>query len=215
MLKKLGCTAVLFDFDGVVGNTMEDNFQAWGAAFREMGIQISKEAYFLMEGATTLAVAEFFLNNEGGDVSLAASVVRSKERHYLARNNFVLYEDVEWLVTRLKDAAYKLGIVSGANRARLSALGINDFLAKFDVIVTGEDVNKGKPDPEPFLIAAHKLGLLPKECAVVENAPYGIASAKGAGMFCVAVCSTLNASYLVQADRVVENISKVAEIFGT
>lgn len=213
MLKKLGCRAVLFDFDGVVGNTMEDNFRAWDAAFREVGISITKEAYFLMEGATTRAVAEFFLKQEKRPTTQAPDIVRSKERHYLKGHSFALYDGIEQLVATLKSKAYKLGIVSGANRTRLSSLGINGFLQQFDVIVTGEEVEKGKPDPEPFLIAAHKLGVLPSECAVVENAPYGIEAAKRAGMYCVAVCSTLDASHLVAADKIVKDLAEVAEAF--
>jgi beta-phosphoglucomutase len=213
-LGKIDFRAVLFDFDGVIGNTMDDNFRAWRAAFAEQGIEMKKKEYFLMEGATTRAVAEFFLHQGHCDPSLAEQVVQSKERHYLEHHHFALYEGVEPLIATLKKNTFRLGVVSGANKKRLSALGIDPFLANFDVIVTGDETPRGKPDPEPFLLAARKLDVFPKDCVVVENAPYGIASAKKAGMYCVAVCSTLDAAHLNAADKIVKGIAEVAEILA-
>lgn len=212
-MEKLNLRTVLFDFDGVIGNTMEDNFQAWHAAFAEHGIKIKKDDYFLLEGAPIRDVAKFFLSQNNLDSSFADRLAQSKEHHYLEKHHFSFYEGIEALIATLKRRSFQLDLVSGSNRQRLFSIGINQFLANFDVIVTGDEVQKGKPDPEPFLSAAQKLGSPPISCIVIENAPYGITAAKHAGMYCVAVCSTLDASFLGEADEVVKDIKEVAEIF--
>jgi beta-phosphoglucomutase len=71
------------------------------------------------------------------------------------------------------------------------SLGPTGVTGLFDVLVTGDQVIDGKPDPEPYQIAAERLNLDPGECLAVENAPLGIRSAKAAGMACVALATTL------------------------
>ena len=74
------------------------------------------------------------------------------------------------------------------------------------------NVKKGKPHPEPYLKAAEALSLKPAQCLVVENAPFGIESAKRAGMFCVAVATSLPKEYLKGADTVVDELSQITGI---
>ena len=78
--------------------------------------------------------------------------------------------------------------------------------------MSGDDSVRGKPHPDPYLNAATKLGVLPQECLVIENAPLGIKSAKRAGIYCIAICSTLDKSYLSEADKIVENIKDINNI---
>ena len=72
----------------------------------------------------------------------------------------------------------------------------------FTVVVTGNDVINGKPSPEPYLLALEKLALEPADAIVVENAPFGIASAKAADLRCLALATSLPPKYLHQADEV-------------
>jgi beta-phosphoglucomutase-like phosphatase (HAD superfamily) len=81
----------------------------------------------------------------------------------------------------------------------------------FDVIVSGEDVKNGKPDPEPYEKAIAKLGLSKDECLVVENAPLGIESAKNAGVFCVGVPTYLDKTKLHEADIIVKNHAELID----
>jgi len=67
--------AVLFDFDGVIGQTMEDNFQAWAYAFSTINITLKKIEYFLLEGMNTKNVAQTILNKHGQDENLASTIV--------------------------------------------------------------------------------------------------------------------------------------------
>ena len=80
---------------------------------------------------------------------------------------------------------------------------------RFAARVTGADVTRGKPDPQVFQLAAKKLGVVPQQCIVVEDAPAGVAAAKAAGMACVALVGTATREQLAQADLVVESLREL------
>ena len=79
-----------------------------------------------------------------------------------------------------------------------------NIFAKFDTIVTADMLKRGKPHPLPYLTAAKNLKIAPAKCLVVENSPLGVLSAKNAGMFCVAVTTSLPKCYLKKADIVID-----------
>jgi len=105
----------------------------------------------------------------------------------------------------------KTAIVTGSVRSNLEWTLSDEERAMFDVILSSEYYSKGKPHPEPYLNAARQLGFPPEACLVVENAPLGIQSAKAAGMFCVAITTTLPASDLKDADLVVPDIDRLKD----
>ena len=212
LLKKY--EAILFDFDGVLGKTMEDNYKAWVHSLTPYGIQVEREEYFLMEGAPPKKVAEIFLKKNHLGLESVGDIVQIKEAHYLENRSFSLYKGVEELVTSLKVNGLKLGLVTGAGRQRLMNTGITPFLNQFDVLVTGDQVVHGKPSPEPYLLGAQKLNITPSHCLVVENAPLGIESAKKAGMYCVAICSTLGREHLRLADEILNTISELPSLMS-
>ncbi|OGW94101.1 MAG: hypothetical protein A3G36_02985 [Omnitrophica bacterium RIFCSPLOWO2_12_FULL_45_13] len=80
----------------------------------------------------------------------------------------------------------------------------------FDHIITGDHVKKGKPYPEPYLLAARELAVKPSECVVIENAPYGIMAAKSAGMFCIALTSSLPKEFLKGADIIADKLEDIS-----
>jgi mannitol-1-/sugar-/sorbitol-6-phosphatase len=97
-------------------------------------------------------------------------------------------------------------VTSGSSQlahARLRAAG----LPVPDVLITAESVARGKPDPEPYLLAAARLGLRPGDCTVFEDAPAGVQAGKAAGMRVVGVTTTVNAEELAAADVVVPNLA--------
>lgn len=206
--------AVLFDYDGVVANTMEDNYSAWQFAFSKYGIQLDRLRYFRMEGMTPLAVASSVLEENGFDPSPAAEIAREKERYYIEHHASSLHDGIESLISVLKIRGHLVGLVSGASRERLHGSGIARLLGQFDVIITSDAVARGKPDPEPYLLAAQRLGVSPANCLAIENAPLGIASAKSALMDCIAVCTTLSREYLGEADMVVDGIADLGPIMN-
>jgi len=115
------------------------------------------------------------------------------------------------LVRKCQAAGLACAVASSADRikieANLNKIGLPS--ATWQAVVTAEDVERRKPDPAIFLLAAQRLGVQPSECTVVEDAVNGIAAAKAAGMRCVAVASTFPALQLVQADLIRPSINAV------
>jgi beta-phosphoglucomutase len=109
---------------------------------------------------------------------------------------------------------YKLGVATGSNKKQaeemLSALALRQY---FMEIVSGEEVNKGKPDPEPFVKLLRKLNAERNLALVIENAPLGIQSAKAAGLACLAVASNNPVEGLREADIVFDNLSNMQIFF--
>ncbi|HIZ98183.1 MAG TPA: HAD-IA family hydrolase, partial [Candidatus Janibacter merdipullorum] len=93
----------------------------------------------------------------------------------------------------------------GLAEVRLAAAGV-----EIDEVVTIDDVERGKPHPDPFLLAAERLGVDPADCLVCEDAPSGVAAAKAAGCAVLAVTTTSEADALSGADLVVESLAEVS-----
>ena len=204
--------AVFFDFDGVIGKTMNDNYRAWRYALKKYDRNINKQEYFLTEGINTKKVANYFLGKIPKKKEKVRQVIELKERYYLGNSKFSLYPGVNRIIPKLKKKGYRLGLVSGGSFSRISATLGDKFLSYFDVIVTGDKMHKPKPHPQVYLEAARRLHVKPSECMVVENAPLGIAAAKKAKMYCVAVATTLERKFLQSADKVVDRFSALQKI---
>ena len=111
----------------------------------------------------------------------------------------------------LKNKNIPMAVVTGGQRERVFSILDEYFPGIFKNAVTIDDVENGKPHPEPFLKGAEMLKLDPKECIVIENAPLGITSAKRAGCLVIAVKTTLTEEYLGEADFVFDTFREVEE----
>jgi beta-phosphoglucomutase len=215
-----GSKALIFDFDGTLARTMEDNFAAWRATLLEYGIDLKPEDYYPLEGLSVYELPGRLFGKYHQRPPAPKRVVEKKEAYYLKNHRFLLYPGAETLIDLFCSRQIPQAIVTTALRTRLVRSVPQGFLAKFHGVVTGEDTSEGKPSPAPYLKGAEKLGVKPEDCLVVENAPLGIESAKRAGAYCIGVCNTLGRQYLGQADEVVESlqdlplISKVKELLG-
>lgn len=205
--------AIIFDFDGVIGRTMEDNYRAWKRAFADHGLSLEKKEYLLLEGLSSKGVAEAILRKLGIGLEAVSDLAARKERYYLADHAFSFYPDVEALIGTLR-SEYRLGLVSGAADVRLKRTVLASFLEKFHVVITADDVRRPKPDPEPYRTACERLKINPGQALAIENAPLGIEAAKRAGLDCVGICSTLDPRHLVRADIRMGNISELYRAFA-
>ena len=206
--------AVIFDFDGVIGKTMEDNYRAWSKAFGQYAVALDREEYFLLEGMDLRAVAESILMRRGKDSVLSGTIAELKEQYYIEDNSFEFYPGALALIDVLRER-FKLALVSTANSKRLKKTVSKSFLRNFESVVTGDAVNNLKPHPEPYLTASKDLCIPPPQCLAVENAPLGIESAKAAQMDCVAICSTLDRMHLARADFILDHIGLLNEFLKT
>ncbi|GAA3770067.1 HAD-IA family hydrolase [Terriglobus aquaticus] len=174
--------AYLFDLDGTVADTMPLHFVCWNEALGLHGCSLDERQFYALAGVPVERTIEM-LNEQHGLQMPARELAEYKEALFLKR--LVKLKPVEAVVAHVHEGHGRipLAIVSGSPRASifnsLRLLGLTD---KFDVIVGAEDYAHGKPDPEPFLTAAARLGVPPEHCLVFEDADLGIEAAVAAGM---------------------------------
>lgn len=182
---------------------------AWRAALESHSVALKPEDYYPLEGTPLRDLAARFLGPRADPQSVNALIDR-KEKYYLTHHRLELYPGVEALLAALRRRGMALGIVTAGLRDRIERSVPAAFLARFDTVVTGDQTPRGKPHPDPYLAGAKALNVATDECLAVENAPLGIEAAKSAGMYCVAVCSTVAADRLSRADEVVPSIGELA-----
>ena len=182
--------AFLFDLDGTVADSMPLHFLAWSEAVAQHGGQFPMPLFYQMGGIPLGRTVEL-LNERFGTSMDPAEVVRLKEALYLERLDEVTPVAAVLKVIEEHAARLPFAIVSGSPRTSiartLAALGLGDY---FRVIVGAEDYRHGKPSPEPFLLAAEMLAVVPERCLVFEDADAGVESAHAAGMQVVRIPQT-------------------------
>lgn len=205
--------AFIFDMDGVITQTMPLHCRVWKKIFSQEGIRLTKYQIYEREGQKGLeSIREIFaLNNIPFDSLRAEKMLARKEDLFKSfRRETRFIPNTRTLIRSLAGQRISLALVSGTSRKEINHLLSSGFLKNFRVIVSGTDVRNGKPHPEPYLKALAALGLNKNEAVVIENAPYGIASAKAAGLTCFAVQTSLPASYLSQADFIFKDIKSIS-----
>jgi beta-phosphoglucomutase len=204
--------AVLFDFDGIIADTLTYHVRAWQINFIDYGVNIFPEDIYPLEGRRADEIARILAQKKG--LSLSESelqeITKRKRATYRRITRAKVYPATEKLINSLKEKSVKLGLVTGSIISNMEPVVGSEFLKNFDVIVTGDDVANAKPNPEPYLTAAERLGVKSEECIVIENAPSGIKAAKNAGMYCIAVKTTIkDEDQLKEADLIVKDMSKI------
>ncbi len=203
--------AVVFDFDGTLADTMGDHFRAWHAVMAEYGVQLAPEDYYPLEGVKVAELPGRFFAKHHQPSRDGEALVRKKEAYYLAHHSFAFYPGVEDLIRRLHAQDVPIAVVTAGLLDRVRRSVPTGFLEQFNAIVTGEEPREGKPSPEPYLRGAEKLGVKAQNCIVVENAPIGVESAKRAGAYCIALCTTVSSYALRHADEVVESFADLRD----
>lgn len=206
MLKSLN--AVVFDFDGVIVQSMENNLKAWIKVFTRLNIQLDNAEYYQLEGMVPAGVARYFLkkSNLELDDDKVAALVNLKEKFYREGRESQLYPGIKEFLQLLQKNRIKIGLVSGGAHDRIMmSLKKHKIQSFFDSIVSANSVTWGKPHPEPFLKSLAELECNPYCAIAIENAPLGIRSAKAAGLKVIAIGSTLREKDLVDADYFCSN----------
>ena len=210
-------TAVIFDMDGVITNTMPYHFDAWLEALSSVGIKVNCYDVYLREGQDGLStIKELFKKQKQKlDLKLAKEILLKKENLFKTSVRVRFIKGARPFLRYLKKRGFRLALVTGTSRHEVKRIIQKKLLDIFDISVTGDEVKKGKPNPEPFLKALKKLKVSSKEAMVIENAPFGIQAAKRAGIFCVALETSLPKKYLAGANLIFKSISELKDkIFG-
>ncbi|MEO0447679.1 MAG: HAD family phosphatase, partial [Verrucomicrobiota bacterium] len=175
----------IFDCDGTVVDSMPLHFRAWCAAFQAHGASFTftKERFYASAGVAEPDVVTE-LNAEFGTELDGIAVSKTKAEWFLQHlDELTSVPEVEAIVRQVSAEGLGLAIASGSERhivePELEVIGLREF---FPIIVTPELVERGKPAPDMFLLAAEQLGVSPNDCLVYEDGQSGLKAAKTAGM---------------------------------
>jgi sugar-phosphatase len=203
---KIHAEALLFDNDGTLVSSLESVRRCWTRWAEEFGITAEDFARVELHGRTAVAIAADLLPADV--VPTAVARIEALEVEDVPNGGAVLLPGTRDFLDSLP--ADRWAVVTSATRrlaeARLAHAGI---LPK--TLVVAEDVTRGKPDPEPYLLAARRLGVDPARCVVFEDAPAGLQAGRAAGMITVALATTHQAQEL-DADLVVSDLSALSAL---
>jgi beta-phosphoglucomutase family hydrolase len=211
--------AVIFDFDGVITDSEILHFRAFNKVLAQHGLELNKKEYY----SNYLGLSDIDCfgtlideNRLGVEKAQIQSLIQQKTRVFeqLARTDGKIIEGVREFLNMLTAARMPIAICSGALRAEIELILEDAGLRRlFDVIVSAEEVTRGKPDPEGFLLALQRLNetvlapITPGQCIVIEDSHWGLKAAHAAGMHTIAVTNTYEAAQLEAAQCVVTRLS--------
>ncbi|MDQ3071389.1 MAG: HAD-IA family hydrolase [Acidobacteriota bacterium] len=182
--------AVLWDLDGTLVDSGELHWRAWRDTMGAEGVTITREMFDATLGWKNDPILRAWLGDAATDEQ-KTRIADDKERAYrdaVAAEGLQAARGARRWIERLHAAGWRQAIASSAPRANIDAvLAAIDLGHDFTVIVAGEDVTLGKPDPQVFLLAAERLGVPPDRAVVVEDAAAGIEAATRAGMKSIGV----------------------------
>jgi beta-phosphoglucomutase len=204
---------IIFDMDGVLVDAMPFHCKAiQTAAKQEANIDVKRQDVYLLEGMPgedmvkellrqkryTGNMVEEISDDDGYSDKLDSVAHRIHERKKKIFEQINASAPINGAKELISNIRCKKALVSGAAKQEVDSI-ISKYFGKdaFDVIVTGEDLEEGKPSPDPFRTALRKMGLKESEAIVVENAPLGVKAANNAGIRCIV---TLNNTPLKISD---------------
>ena len=204
---------VIFDLDGVLVDSMPMHYEAWKIAFSEVAnIEVDETTIYLLEGMRGIELVRniFEIKRIGPfDESILTQITKRKDEYFRKIFSFKPFEGMKELVTNLR---CRKVVVSGSAKKDVErilgqALGFGN--EQFDVVITADEVTKGKPDPSSQFSAVEKLNLKTTEALVVENAPLGVEAANRAGISCIVVLNNtpLDTTYfksLISEERILK-----------
>ena len=179
--------AYLFDCDGTIADSMPLHYIAWKKALGEWNCEFDEQLFYAW-GGTPIAEIISTLNEKHGLRMPVETVAHRKEEFYfeLLPQLKVVPEVLEHI--EAEHGRIPFAVVSGSTRdSVIASLTSLNLLDRFNTLVCAGDYKKSKPDPEPFLVAASRLGIAPEACLVFEDTDMGIAAATAAGMASVKV----------------------------
>jgi len=198
--------AVIFDFDGLILDTETPEFVAWQEAYEGLGATLDRKTWSQVIGTMEPGWDPWDALEEqvGHPVDRAPIRATRSARHLALIDAEVARPGVEAWLDEARELGLRVGLASSSSRAwvttYLERLGILD---RFAAIATGDRVPRTKPDPAVYRLALSELGVEAADAMAVEDSPNGIAAAKAAGLFVVAVPNSMTAGLDVSAADVV------------
>jgi len=203
--------AVIWDMDGIIADTSPYHQKGWQIVFRKRGTDYTEADFRRNTGKRSdIIVREVLGENMPQDE--IAEIIQEKDETFrqLMGQKIKLFPGVLKLITSLKEHDVKIAIASSAPMENILLITRSLKIAnRFDVIVSGWEVTKGKPHPQTFLLAAEKLGVAAADCIVIEDAISGVTASKRAGIRCIAVTNTTSREELREADLIIDSLEEI------
>ncbi|MFH1883698.1 MAG: HAD family phosphatase [Planctomycetota bacterium] len=214
--------AVIFDFDGVITDSEILHLRAFNQSLAQYGIEITKNDYYTMylgfndTDCYKLLIEKGLLKMDEQQIN-PLMIQKKQIFEQLAKAEGKMIEGVRDFLNMLEQNNIPMAICSGSlltevemvlEEARLRHL--------FEVVVSGEQVKKGKPDPEGFLLSLQRLNenrenpITANQCVVIEDSHWGLEAAKAAGMHTIAVTNSYDAEQLGMAEKIVNQLNELS-----
>lgn len=175
-------SALIFDCDGTLADTMPAHYQAWLDVLRPYPITFPETRFYGLGGVPTTEIARILFQEANVPLDTHA-IAHAKEQAFLTRMAEVQPIEKVVAIARESRGRVPMAVASGGQRSvvelTLSQIGVRDW---FSVMVTAEDTTRHKPEPDVFLEAARRLGVAPHMCTVYEDTDLGVEAARRAGM---------------------------------
>ena len=206
--------AVIFDLDGVIVTTDNFHYLAWKKIADKENIYFDEKINNRLRGVSRKESLEIILEKANKEYTKIEKniLIEEKNKYYVNLLSSLTSKDIlsniEILLKKLNANNIKVAIGSSSKNTKLILKQIG-LLDSFDAISDGNDINKSKPDPEVFLVAAKKLNIKPDNCMVIEDAVAGIKAAKNAGMFAIGIGDATSSNL---CDAKINNIIEIINI---
>ena len=207
---------IIFDFDGVILDSENSHFIAFNEGLKKLNINISEDEYYSKyislddRGVITNVVNDKNISVTNEEIDM---IIKNKNDYFESRliDNSKLFPGVEELIIQLSKN-FVLSIGSGANRSEIiKTLKNNNIYDYFEIIVSADEVNNPKPNPETYNRVLDNINtdFNINEIIVIEDSPGGIEAAKSAGLKCIAITNTFDNKKLGKADIIVSNYEDI------
>lgn len=205
--------AIIFDYDGVLGDSDAFNSYACKESAKLCGIELEESVYrhCAPGGATIHDIATCIVTHYGKPnlVEQYIKYKRSFDEQYV--KEVKILKNVESTIKYLSEK-YILGVNTGTRK-----ILVGSFLSKYNLdhyftaVISAEDISRGKPDPESYLLTCERLKIAPEDCLVVEDGTSGVISAKRAGCYVVGITNSLSQAELKElgCDEIITDLSEL------
>lgn len=216
MKERIKLKAVIFDLDGVIVDTEGLQWYGWVEVLKDFKIRLDKTKYISQYAGKTGTLVESELIKEHKLDIKEGSLLKQKEElllKILKSKKINLMPYAREAIGFFLDKSIKTAVVSGSPKQEvILKLKKNDLLDKFSFFISRNDVEKGKPSPESYLLAIKRLKTNPENCIVFEDTQYGIESAKKTDLICFVIPNEFsNKQNFSRADRIFKDLKEAIE----
>jgi sugar-phosphatase len=196
------CAAILFDLDGVLVDSTGSVTRQWRRWAEDNNID-PQRVLDIAHGVRTIEIVRRLAPH----IDAEAEALMLEKREAADQEGVSVMSGAADLLSSIPEGRWCV-VTSGTRYLATARLKLGNLRIP-NVLVSADDVSKGKPDPEPYLTGARLLGVNPTECLVIEDAPAGIRAAHAGGMKAIGITSTYPASGLQESDAVIQTLSQI------